>query len=121
MLQCTDVVHIQMIKSLLIVILLSACSLTGEDGKWKWYTPRIWHFKKNIPQDNNPYSSGFRGGCNDGMGLSGYGAHRLHEIRTTGYGYYYNSDIALTDEQYKQGYNDGFNYCGTAANSVVGF
>ena len=111
-------------KCVVIIVamcLLASCKITGRDNRWAFYTPRIWHFKKNIPQSNDVYSSAFRAGCNDGMSASGYGGHRLPEWSWRGFKHNYDPDRAIQDSTYKTAYNEGYYYCGTAANSVIGF
>lgn len=104
-----------------VMCFVSSCNITGKDNRWAFYTPRIWHFKKNIPQGEDVYSSGFRAGCNDGISVSGYGGHRLHEWSLHGFKQNYDVDRALSDTSYKGAYNEGYFYCGTAANSIIGF
>lgn len=106
---------------LCMLIILNACSVVGKDNKLAWYSPKLWRFSKNIPQDSDPYASGFRAGCNDGFGVIGYGALGLHEVRRYGFGQAYDYDRAKNDADYKKGYDGGFNYCGTSANAVIGF
>ena len=107
---------------------MSACMhLTNADGSHHFLTPKPL-FIRNLPKGEDSYSFGFRSGCNDSMGLNGYGMMRLHEV-TWGdsllhplkYQYQYDANRALDDDQYGLGYGHGFSYCGTAANAVVGF
>lgn len=109
-------------------LVLSACStFTNEDGSWNAMTPRPL-FLRNIPEEDDSFSQGFRDGCNDSMGLSGYGGLRFHEIRwgdsitnPIKYEYNYNAIRAMEDDQYSLGFGHGFSYCGVAANAVIGF
>ena len=119
-------------KHFLILIIatlsLSACmKLTNEDGSWNAFTPRPL-FLRNIPKGQDGFSQGFRDGCNDSLGLNGYGGLRFHEV-TWGnsiakpliYEYNYDANRAMDDEQYSLGVGHGFSYCGVAANAVIGF
>ncbi len=107
---------------------LSGClRLTNPDGSWNSLTPHPM-FLRNIPTGNDSYSQGFRAGCNDSMGLSGYGALRFHEVtwgdslsQPLKYQYAYDANRAITDNQYSLGVGHGYGYCGVAANAVIGF
>jgi hypothetical protein len=103
------------------LFLMASCSMTAKDNRLAWYTPKLWRFSKNIPQDDSSYSSGFRAGCNDGMGVSGFGGLGLHEIRHYGFGQAYDFDRAKKDTDYTKGYGEAFYYCSSSANSVIGF
>lgn len=109
---------------LLSMSVITAVSCTRDDGRWTALSPRPL-FIRNIPDDPSDYSEGFRGGCNDSMGLSGYGGLRLHEVRiergSLRYKYFYDANRALEDKQYQLGYRHGYFYCGVAANAVIGF
>ncbi len=114
-----------MIKSFFFLLLVfTASGCVNSDGTWNALTPRPL-FIRNIPEDNSSFSQGFRAGCNDSMGLSGYGALRLHEIKIDSgnleYKYFYDANRAMNDEQYSLGFGHGFSYCGVAANAVIGF
>jgi hypothetical protein len=101
--------------------------LTAEDGRWSLASPRPLYLR-NIPDGDDSYSSGFRAGCNDSMGISGYGAMQLYEwklgsslLSPVEYTQQYNANRALEDSQYSLGFGHGFSYCGVAANAVIGF
>ncbi|PIR39246.1 MAG: hypothetical protein COV35_01650 [Alphaproteobacteria bacterium CG11_big_fil_rev_8_21_14_0_20_39_49] len=105
-----------------LFFVLTGC--VNSDGTWNAMTPRPL-FLRNIPEDGSSYSQGFRAGCNDSMGLSGYGALRLHEVKIRKgkmeYKYFYDANKAMSDGQYSLGFGHGFSYCGVAANAVIGF
>ncbi len=128
--------HPPHIKSLLLITLLasniSGCSLTDHStGKHHALTPTP-PFASDIPQGDDSYSIGFRSGCNDSVGLAGFGAQQFHDphaagiFRSTpskgeGTGYYYDFERALNDPDYNMGYDDGKNHCGYAANAAIGY
>lgn len=108
-------------RAAFITALLFACSINGSDNRWAWYTPKILHLGKNIPQGDDIYSSGFRAGCNDGISVTGYAGHRMHEWSPYGLKQVYNPELAMSNKDYKGAYNTGYYYCGTAANSIISF
>jgi hypothetical protein len=113
-----------MMKIFILLLAFTLTSCVGSDGNWNAFTPHPL-FIRNIPEDSSSFSQGFRAGCNDSMGLSGYGALRLHEIKIENgalrYQYLYDANRAMEDDQYSLGFGHGFSYCGVAANAVIGF
>lgn len=109
---------------------LAACGgVTDKDGNHHILTPKPL-FIRNIPAGNDSYSAGFRAGCNDYMGIAGFGGHRFHDPYTfagmfgaqvSNQAYQYDPSRGLKEPLYATGHAHGSNYCGIASNAAVGY
>lgn len=95
------------------LILLAGCVTTvSENGKTGSLSP-IPMFLKNLPQDEDNYSQGFRDGCYNFVGQNGNGLLRMYEKSPR------MTDGLYLDKLYRQGYADGDRYCGVFVNRDI--
>jgi hypothetical protein len=101
------------ILAILAILLLSACvTLVDDEGHEGSFSPRPM-FMKGLPQDESPYSMGFRDGCYNFIGQNGYGAMREYDRPP-------NPDNNLIiNPLYQQGYKQGDRYCGVYVNKGI--
>jgi hypothetical protein len=120
------------LRKYIIVSLLITTGCGGfvdEKGNHQAFTPAPLLIR-NLPTGDDDYSQGFRDGCNDYIGIAGFGGQRLMDSSTfptalvtsnDNMKYRYDPNKALHNELYALGMKHGGNYCGIAANAAVGY
>ena len=102
-----SVVYITM--SIVLLASLSACNgklgaVKESVGKKGGIFKPSALFLRNLPQGDDPYSTGFRDGCETFMGIVGTGTLRLLPVKIDGY--------KLTgNKYYARGFSDGSTHC----------
>ena len=92
--------------ALILILPLSACiTLLDEGAKPGLFSPKPL-FLRNLPQGEDRYSIGFRDGCYNIMGQTGFGLIRMYDRPINP-----NKNF-ITNEQYQQGFRQGDRYCG---------
>lgn len=104
----------QIILALLANLTIQACALPtlSENGKPSILAPKAL-FLKNLPQDEEPYSIGFRDGCYNMIGQTGFGFQRLFDKAPDA------RDDLFMDKFYQLGYTDGDRYCSVYVNQDI--
>jgi hypothetical protein len=95
-----------------ILTLTSCVSLVDDEGHEGALSPRPM-FLKNLPQDESPYSMGFRDGCYNFIGQNGYGVMRYYDRPANPDNDY------ITNQLYQQGFKQGDRYCGVYVNRGI--
>jgi hypothetical protein len=95
-------------RALLVVMMslsLSACmNMWGERSRYGFLAPTpTW--MRGLPQGSDSFSTGFRDGCYNMLGQSGYGMMRVYDAPP--------EPLATYDRLYANGYMHGDRYCST--------
>lgn len=92
-------------KAFFIIItflLISGCQAIQRNSFYGGITPDPM-LMRGLPKGNDSFSLGFRDGCYNFIGNSGYGMHRLYDAPP--------SPDMINDNLYQTGYNHGDRYC----------
>ncbi len=93
---------------------LSACGIPtlSENGKTSVFSPKPL-FLRNLPQTDDNYSQGFRDGCYNFIGQTGFGFQRMYDRPPRA------TDELFMDRLYQRGYTDGDRYCSAYVNHDI--
>jgi hypothetical protein len=94
------------------LVLNSCVTLLDDEGHEGSFSPKPL-FLKNLPQDESPYSMGFRDGCHNFIGQNGFGIMRMYDRPPNP------DDSLITNALYQQGYKQGDRYCGVYVNRGI--
>ena len=96
-----------------LIFSLNACvTLLDEFGHPGSFSPKPL-FLRNIPQDESNYSTGFRDGCYNIIGQTGYGMSRYYDRPANPY------HELLDDPLYHKGYRSGDRHCSVYVNKSI--
>jgi hypothetical protein len=87
----------------LLMLLLTGCQAIQRNSFAGGITPDPF-LMRGMPQGGDSFSQGFRDGCYQFIGNSGYGAHRLLPDASP-------AVDMVNDPLYQTGYNHGDRYC----------
>ena len=105
---------IKMKHIILIVLTLVLCSCfqnLDAYGNPGLFTPRPL-FLSNLPKGNDDFSRGFRDGCHNFVGQTGYGINRMFDRAP-------DPQFLQTDDLYWSGYTNGDRYCSVYVNKDI--
>lgn len=96
----------------LSVVLSSCVTLLDDAGRPGSFSPKPM-FLNNLPQGDDNYSLGFRDGCYNFVGQSGFGLSRVYDRPISV------DSGRLYDTFYQQGYRHGDRYCSVFVNRGI--
>ena len=110
-------IMIQIRKMKNLILAITAITLSGcfqdisANGNPGLFTPRPM-FLSGLPRGDDSYSTGFREGCYNFIGQTGYGAMRMFDKPVS-------QDVDASDRFYWDGYRSGDRYCSVYVNRNI--
>jgi len=101
----------KLILIVIIALLASACTTTDEQGHPGAFSPKPM-FMSGVPQDETTFSRGFRDGCYNYIGQTGFGMMRIYSRAP-------DPQLVVSDKMYSQGYVMGDRYCSVYVNRDI--
>ena len=99
-----------------LTMLLGCNGQLDEDGKRQFWSPPSFQLGE-LPQGRDPFSTGFRDGCNDFVGATGTGADGLYGQHFIYQTMQLDPVKGLIEKAYANGYRRGAKFCSTFVNS----